>query len=482
MSKLDYTKINGFTSPALLCGNEKKLLVAYSGGADSSLLLHLAADFAAKNGLEVAAAHVSHGIRGAEGERDRDHCIRVADELKIRCFVLDSNVPEIARLHGTGIEETAREVRYDFFEKLMREEGFDCLLTAHNADDNLETMIFRLARGTSARGFCGIAPLSDFRGQGKLIRPILSLTKREILDICDQNGIEYVYDSTNSDTDITRNLIRAKILPVLREINPKTELAALGLASDLREDCGFMDAAAENAVETLGKKFSVPALSSLDNAILRRILVSEYERICKNKLERVHIDSLIKFIRFGNDNSPGFLSLPGKYRARIECGFLSFEPEERFYSGINKNNFEKNLSEAVFPLSAGQNICGDTIICVSACIHEADTETTQFPQQIQINNGNIYNLFTQVAIKSATIDNALCARTRRPSDKIDFGTFRKDVRKLFSERKLTEDERKNLLLICDKEGILWIPGIGVAQRKTNSESGYTQFAYYKKSK
>lgn len=471
MQRIDHTEIGGFALPRL-AGGARKLLVAYSGGADSSLLLELALDFAEKNGLDIAAAHVSHGIRGDEGERDRRHCETEAAKRGIKCFVLEADVPRLARERGIGIEEAARDVRYGFFEDLMREEGYDCLLTAHNADDNLETMIFRLARGTSARGLCGIAEKSDFRGVGTLVRPMLAMTKREIVDICDKNGVKYVYDSTNSDTDITRNMIRAKVLPVLREINPRAELAALGLASDLREDCEFIEKIAEGS----GSGLEISALKSCDNAILRRVLASEYEKASSHTLERTHIEALTEFVFASKENS--FISLPGKYRAKIERSHLAFEPEPRFL-GEEKNDSEKIPSSAVFPLTEGQNICGDTVIAV---VQSADTEASHFPPQIQANDGNIYNLFTQGAIKSAKIEDSLFARIRRAGDVIDFGSFKKDVRKLYSEKKIPTSERETLLLVCDGRGIVWIPSVAVASRGKCGDDETTYFAYYKKCK
>ena len=158
---------------------ERKILVAFSGGADSSLLLYALHDLCKENDFSLFAAHVNHGIRGDEAIRDRDFCVGVCKKMGIEIFVLDADVPSIARETGKSIESAARDVRYDFFADVMAKNDIDILATAHNADDNLETLIFRLARGTGLRGLCGIDYVTGIAGRRKTEEHVVARTQRK---------------------------------------------------------------------------------------------------------------------------------------------------------------------------------------------------------------------------------------------------------------------------------------------------------------
>ena len=191
------------------------VLLAFSGGADSMALL----DMMQKEypTAPILLAHVNHGIRGEEALRDRAFCENVAKERGIEIAILDADVPALAKEKGQSIEEAAREVRYAFFAELMEKRNIPLLLTAHHADDHLETVLFRIARGTGLSGLCGIAPIRPF-GAGDLARPLLGFTKQEILQYCKENVLSFVTDSTNADTAYARNRIRADILPIMEEL------------------------------------------------------------------------------------------------------------------------------------------------------------------------------------------------------------------------------------------------------------------------
>ncbi|MBR2849854.1 MAG: tRNA lysidine(34) synthetase TilS, partial [Clostridia bacterium] len=210
----------GFKQPPLLSGldGSEAILVGFSGGADSTALLHILSRYSKDSGCRICAAHINHGIRGEEADRDEEFCRVFANTLGIELFVLHADVPTIAKQSGESIETAARRVRYDYFAKIMREQDIKILATAHNANDNLETLIFNIARGSGLGGMCGI-PDSRPTECGVVIRPILSMEKSEILEYCEKNSLDFVTDSTNTDTDYTRNLIRAKTIPIMQEIN-----------------------------------------------------------------------------------------------------------------------------------------------------------------------------------------------------------------------------------------------------------------------
>ena len=202
---------DGFVCPDKLSGLDpnSSILVGFSGGADSSALLDMLCSYAQKSGAKIYAAHINHGIRGAEALRDEEFCRKRAQSYNIPLFVLSADVPSLAKSSGQSIELCARNIRYDFFAKIMSENSIPLLATAHNANDNLETVLFNLTRGSGLRGLCGIPDKRECRG-GMLIRPILHMSREDILKYCRENGLDYVTDSTNTDTDYTRNALTRK--------------------------------------------------------------------------------------------------------------------------------------------------------------------------------------------------------------------------------------------------------------------------------
>lgn len=424
-------------------------LVGYSGGADSSFLLHVLYDRAREIGAKLYAAHINHGIRGEEALRDREHCRAVCESLGVKLFVLDADVPRIAAETGKSLEDAARSVRYDFFDKIMKENDIPFLCTAHNAEDNLETMLFRLARGSGSKGLCGIPPVRELPEGRLALRPMLGMKKADIIDICDACGIKYVYDSTNSDTDISRNNIRANVLPVLWQINPDAAECALRTAASLREDCELLDGLAADFLSS-GDAKKLPELAELKKPILVRVLAALYSEHSSVMLEHTHMEALIKLVRMGKKHSS--VSLPDKIKCTVEDGSLVFLPDTR----------EKTAEEPLFeetPLSDGVTLLGERYIIIrESGIY---TNPSLCSQQIQTENGNVYKLFTKQTLLSDKISGELFARARVPSDRIISGRMSKDIRKLYSEHALPIGERSSYPLVCDEKGVVWVPNIAV---------------------
>ena len=161
----------------------KKYLLGLSGGADSVCLFHLLR----LNGYDFSAAHINHNIRGEEAERDEDFCRELCAEYGIEFYSASLDVPSLARERGESLEEAARNVRYDFFDQVMRAEDIPVLLTAHNADDNAETLLLSLTRGCTLSGAGGIAPKRKL-SFGTVERPLLGYAKKDIVEYYNQRG------------------------------------------------------------------------------------------------------------------------------------------------------------------------------------------------------------------------------------------------------------------------------------------------------
>ena len=190
---------------------ESHLLVAVSGGLDSMVLV----DLCKKSGLKSSLAHCNFKLRGAESDGDADFIKSYAKTHNIELFTTDFETDSYAASTKQSIQMAARQLRYEWFESLQEMHGFDFVLTAHHADDNLETFLINLSRGTGLEGLTGIPELN-----GSIVRPILDFSRHQILDFATTENLKWREDSSNKKTTYLRNNLRHSIIPLLKEINP----------------------------------------------------------------------------------------------------------------------------------------------------------------------------------------------------------------------------------------------------------------------
>lgn len=190
---------------------DKKLLIAISGGVDSVVLTHLIVTLSA---VKVCLAHCNFQLREKESDLDEEFVINLGKELHINTFTTQFETNQFAQQRKVSTQIAARNLRYSWFEELMQKHKFDYVLTAHHADDNLETFLINLSRGTGLEGLTGIPEMN-----GNIIRPLLPFSRDEILEYATKNGIEWREDQSNASTKYIRNKIRHNIVPVLKEIN-----------------------------------------------------------------------------------------------------------------------------------------------------------------------------------------------------------------------------------------------------------------------
>ena len=417
------------------------VLLAFSGGADSAALLHWLCERKRTDGFTLTLAHVNHGIRGEEALRDRDFCVTCAKKYGVEICVLDVDVPRLARESGKGIEETARAVRYEYFERLMREKNIPLLVTAHHADDNLETFLFRLARGTGIRGLSGIAAARKFAG-GMLTRPLLQVTKREIFDYCEASGVTFVTDSTNADTTYARNRIRSDVLPVLEELFPGASRRAGRTAEELGEIAEYLDIAADTLLKAAasGDGLLIKPLTDAPVPIRKRALCLWAERTCGGMVEAVHLDALLSLCE--NPNPSVEIALPRDTTVLCEKGML--------VAGKRRRGSQP-ISQAPIPLSLGLCDVGVTGIRV-------------FAEKCE-NGIKVHNLSTALYIilkgNFDIIDKTLFWRTRREGDEILIGGMHRKLRRLQAQAEIPVRMRDQIPILCDANGIVWAPYVGV---------------------
>ena len=220
-----------------------KYIVALSGGADSVSLLFVLKHLEHELGIGVEAAHCNFHLRGAESVRDEEFCKQLCDRLSVPLHLIHFDTQAYADLHRVSIEMAARDLRYGYFENLRRDIEAQDICVAHHRDDSVETVLLNLVRGTGLRGLRGIQPRN-----GNIIRPLLSLSREDIVQYLDALGESYVTDSTNLHNDVKRNKIRLDVMPLLRELNPSVSQSIFESSLRVTEALKIFDEAIQRSI------------------------------------------------------------------------------------------------------------------------------------------------------------------------------------------------------------------------------------------
>ena len=270
-----------------------RVLVALSGGRDSMALLTALDAVAKDRDLTLFAAHYDHGLRGGESRRDRDFVLSWCAGRSIPLTIGQGDVASRARRDRRGVEETARSMRYAFLYETARQLDAQAVATAHNADDNVETILLHLVRGTGLDGLTGIPP-----ARGILIRPLRSLTRSQIDDYLARKGVPWVEDSTNADPAYARNRIRQEVLPVLRTINPGLASTVAANLDHLRADRDYLYSLAAPALRQTERgpdrvTLPVQALTALPRPVAVRAVRSLLAELDRYQISAVHLDQIL---------------------------------------------------------------------------------------------------------------------------------------------------------------------------------------------
>ncbi len=412
-------------------------VLGLSGGADSVLLLLLAERLAKKEGFPLSALHVHHGIRGEEAERDLLFARALCFSRGVPFYEHRANVPALAAERGEGIEEAARRVRYEALCDTAHAVGAGAVLTAHHAGDFAETVLLNLARGTGGRGLCGIPAKREENGVF-LLRPLLPLTREQIEKALSAFGADYVNDSTNGDLSYRRNFVRHELVERFRTLNPAFEKSLLRMSEALASDMDYLDAEAKCVYLSVLEGNALPKreLLSLHPALAFRVLLLLYREHfpfapCP---EKVHTDAF--FERLSREGAFS-LAFPAGIHAVLEGEKVRFLKNEEPFHHARQN------------ITLGENILSDGAKLLVL-------EKGSVPENL-----NVYNLSIHRDVSSATINGGLYVRERREGDSYRFGGVTHKLKKLLSDAKLTRQEREHTPVLCDEDGILWVPRFGV---------------------
>lgn len=439
-----------FAMPAEMVGMpaDTPVLLGLSGGADSVALLDLLARRREADGFRLLLAHVNHGIRGAEALRDRDFCVACAARYGLEIRVFEEDVPAYARQKCVGLEEAAREVRYECFARLMREEGIPLLVTAHHANDHMETLLFRLSRGTSLAGLGGISPTRPFEN-GFLARPLLPFSKETILSYCERNELDFVTDSTNADTAYARNRLRSEVTPVLETLFTGVAERAVTLSQGLREDEDCLSALADEALKNAENgTLCIASLQGLHRAVLKRVLKKWAFEAC-GALESVHVEALVHLAE--SCSREECVALPNAHYALVRNGriCLSREKPSAFES------YRLPFAEGVTRVPET-----DISICVSRMNGTKKVHNLSVP---------VHTILTP-GLDIITKD--VYWRSRQAGDVILLRGMHRKLRRMYAAAGVPTDLRERIPLLCDGEGVLWAPLVGVRDGVEETPQGW----------
>ncbi len=429
-----------YTSPHSLAGLSKResVLLAFSGGADSVALLHLIHEDAKKEGYSLSLAHFNHKIRGEDAERDAEFCRATAEKYRLPFYLGEADIPALAKISGKSLEAEAREQRYSFFEQIMREHGIPLLVTAHHADDNIETVLLHILRGSGTAGLGGIAPHRAFSTDLHLVRPLLRTEKSAILEYCSEMKLDFVTDETNFDIKYERNALRAEVIPKLKDLRPSLSELITRLGENVAETEDCMNDIASRFIERecRGSRIPLIAFNSEHTALRARVLSMIFEKCCGASLERVHIRSLIELAEKGEVHSS--LSLPASMRASIEDGALCFVSEKEASKDID---YKEIFREGSFSPCDGVKI-----------------NIEKNPTQAKVRGLSTLDVRCSPELSDAYF------RPKADGDTVCVRRINKKIKKLYNEKKIPLAARKRLPLLVLRDEILWIPGIAVCDR------------------
>lgn len=414
----------GFRDPRALAGlpADAPLCVALSGGADSVALLSMLTA-----SPPLCAVHVHHGIRGEEADRDEQFCRVLAERLGVPLTVLRIDAPALARTRGVSLETAARDGRYAAICAQMKKSGIPLLVTAHHADDQLETLLQHLLRGSGLAGLCGIPACRPLEDGLLVVRPLLAVTRAELRAYLAAAELDFVEDSTNADPCCTRNRLRLEVIPVLESLYGGGTKNAARCAALLTQDEAYLQSVADEFLKNRGSEPPLSELAALPRPIFARVI----RQLLPAPPAQAHVDALADFCERAAPNT--VLCLP-QCRVAAPGGRLVLTEEPRF------------TEDYEIPLKLGVNeipeINGLAILC------ESD-------RPCKLPSPNLHKYTTCISLSALTIKGGLTVRNRRAGDRILHEGMHKAVRRLAT--RLPGTVRAYMPLVTDGDGILAVP-------------------------
>lgn len=418
-----------------------RVLVGVSGGMDSVALLHALCALRGKLGIELEAAHFNHGIRGESAE-EAQFVTALCRSLDVRLSVGCAAVPELSRQQGVSLEVAARQARHGFFRQVMAGQGITKLALAHHMDDQAETVLLRLIRGTGTDGLGAMAPVEA----NGIVRPLLCVGREQIHAWCIRQGYEWREDASNVDRAIARNWVRHELMPLIRSrLNPSASAALCRAAELMRQDGQYLNGAAAVALQNASVRqdgsVSIPAkdIAGLHAALLSRALRLLLKQAGLGvDVEQVNIEDIAGLLADGNTGCR--VDLDGGYVALREASALVIAP---------------SLPLALEFEPIALNIPGETAACGGMFVCEMLQEV---PPSYR-NHMKCVQYFDADAIPTGVV-----ARGRQPGDRFHplGAAGGRKLKEYLIDRKVSRFGRDGIPLIAHGSEVLWVVGHAIS--------------------
>ena len=415
--------------------------VGVSGGPDSLAMLDMLHKISSKTRLTLNVAHLNHGIRGKKSEEDGEFVKKFCEALNIPCFIQTRDIPKIAKSESLSLETAARMERHRFLWEISDRCGASTIALGHTLDDQVESILMHLIRGSGLDGLKGMELMSDRTLAGKkltIFRPLLSISRDAILNYCREQALNPRTDSTNSSLEFTRNSVRLKLIPILESYNPSVKKNLFRFSQIIAEDVNFLEKASEDAWNLCVSNND--GILIIDTKIAYRILRRAI-RVVKgspDNISQTHLKSTLALAKSKNCNS---INLPEQITARKMYNKLLIHKCGEILTDLPSIHFESRVSAPGITTIPGWQI--ETSI---------DTAPTDYVENKMELGGHAW--------LDLDIKDNLSVRKRSPGD-IFHPTGMKNSKKIqdfMTDRKIAKNLRDRIPLLVGDNGIAWIVG------------------------
>lgn len=414
-----------------LVENGDRIVVGFSGGPDSVFLVEMLLKLREKIDFDIVLVHVNHLLRGEEAQRDEDFSINYGKSKGLKVFARKINITSLGKEKGLSLEEAGREARYSFYKEVLEKSNSNKIALAHNKDDQIETFMFRLTRGTGLSGLEGIATKRD-----RYIRPISEIYKSEIVNYLDENNISYCIDSTNLENEFTRNSIRIDLIPFIeKRYNPKFKDKIFSLIEEIRDINIFIEKEIEQF--SYNETINIESILKFPKSIRGKIL-SKYLYKYGLEVNRKKISLIESILEKGGSQE---ISLDSQYILKKEYNMLK----------IQKINIIKNNIEEVTFTIPNKIKYGDYII------------EAEYVERGEQNKNCFYT--------NLKLGDTLIVRGRKDGDKIIPTGMKgeKKLKEIFINEKIGKEKRDSIPLIVHNDNIVWIAGVRGNEKYNSTE-------------
>ncbi|MEA3308255.1 MAG: tRNA lysidine(34) synthetase TilS [Chloroflexota bacterium] len=467
------SQVESYLEQHQLIMSGETVVVGVSGGPDSVVLLDILRQLAGRRLLRLHVAHLHHGLRGADADADAEFVSSLAEKWDLPYTVERVDLPKLAREEQLAIEEAARRVRYAFLARVAREQGACTIAVGHHAGDQAETILMHLLRGAGLAGLRGIlpaTPLADYRllptdvpisPDLRLIRPLLEITRAQVLAYCAARGLAYRVDRSNRDTTYFRNQLRHEVLPYLAQINPQISARLCNLGEVLRADYEVLEQAVTQARARLlvaeypdALAFDLASWREQPLAIRRALIRQAAYRLRRTlrDVNFVHIANAIHVAQHGETGAEA--TLPRGLVLRVDYQCLTIADVNAFHLPPERPWLSPGTEIAV-------QIPGETPLPGDWMLSAAVLTEWELPEII--NNQDLLTAW----LDAETLGNTLRLRTRQPGDCFAPHGMRGHTMELHDfliNVKLPARWRNHLPLLTSESALLWVVGLRLSER------------------